>query len=107
MNRVDWLRDIRGFDYYDRLSNMIKEWAELGMVLPVRSVTTSFPVADVRVEQGRSQKGKPIEVRDDPKFHVTEDVENLFVDVAQATALTSPPRKTAPPPKRSYRQGEI
>ena len=35
MHRVDWLRDVRGRDYLDRLSLMIAEWAELGMVLPV------------------------------------------------------------------------
>ena len=38
MQRADWLRDVRGFDYYDRLSLMIKEWAELGMVLPVEGM---------------------------------------------------------------------
>ena len=43
MHRVDWLRDIRGVDYYDRLSLMIKEWAELGMVLPVETVS-AMPV---------------------------------------------------------------
>ena len=43
MYRVDWLRDIRGIDYFDRLSHMITGWAELGMVLPIESQPASFP----------------------------------------------------------------
>ena len=42
MNRVDWLRDVRGNDYYDRLSSMIAEWSELGMVLPVKNTPASL-----------------------------------------------------------------
>jgi hypothetical protein len=108
-NRVDWLRDIRGFDYYDRLSRMIAEWSELGMVLPVKDAPGSLPVHDLRVEQGRAAKGAPIKVVDDPKFHLTEDVENLFVDPLPVLEAVAPPaaRTIAPPPKRSYRQGEI
>lgn len=33
--QVDWLRDLQGIDYFDRLSHMITEWADLGMVLPI------------------------------------------------------------------------
>jgi hypothetical protein len=106
MNRVDWLRDIRGFDYYDRLSLMIAEWAELGMVLPVEHAPNALPVQDLRVEQGRNQKGKLINVEDDPKYHVTEDIENLFVQPPK-TLIQAGPRTTAPPPKRSFRQGRI
>jgi hypothetical protein len=108
-NRVDWLRDIRGFDYYDRLSLMIAEWSELGMVLPVKDAPVSLPVHDLRVEQGRADKGVPIKVADDPKFHLTEDVENLFVDTVPALEAAAAPaaRTTAPAPKRIYRQGQI
>ena len=113
MHRVDWLRDIRGFDYYDRLALMIKEWAELGMVLPVEGLPSSLP--DLRVEQGRNQNGALIDdERDDPKFHLTEDIENLFPDKTVSpqagvvmAASRSKIRKVAPPPKRSYRPGEI
>jgi hypothetical protein len=107
MHRVDWLRDIRGFDYYDRLSKMIAEWSELGMVLPVKNAPASLPL-DVRVEQGRVDKGKPIDVTADWKFHAIENVENMFAP--QTTAGLVQPRAartTAPPPKRTYRQGEI
>jgi L-Lysine epsilon oxidase N-terminal/L-lysine epsilon oxidase C-terminal domain len=110
MNRVDWLRDIRGSDYYDRISRMIAEWAELGMVLPVRDMPAGFPVADLRVEQGRAEKGVLIEVQDDPTFHLTEDVEDLFAPPAATTLETTAARRartTAAPPKRTYRQGEI
>ena len=111
MHRVDWLRDIRGTDYYDRLSYMIKEWAQLGMVLPVANVPDGVSMQDLHVEQGRRKlDGSPIDDKQDPKFHATEDIENLFED-AQVGLLRAPiklrPRTSAPPPKRTYRQGKI
>jgi hypothetical protein len=114
MNRVDWLRDIRGVDYLDRLSFMISEWAELGMVLPVEHAPASLPVHELRVEQGRHQKGSPIDVARDPKFQLTTRMEDLFevkpeaadaVPTAVKARAGAPPK--APPPKRRYRQGEI
>ncbi|MER8408167.1 LodA/GoxA family CTQ-dependent oxidase [Mesorhizobium sp. M1307] len=108
MHRVDWLRDIRGSDYYDRLSAMIAEWAELGMVLPVRNPPASLPVRDPRVEQGRNEKGVPIDVKNDPKFHAVEDIESLFASQTTAGVLPSQAVRTVTaPPKRRYRQGEI
>ena len=108
MNRVDWLRDIRGFDYYDRLSLMIQEWAELGMVLQVEGVPQSLPVRDLRVEQGRNQKGVLIDdAKTDAKYHLTEDIENLFAAPAAAPTAARAARTTAPAPKRRYRQGHI
>ncbi|WP_316395230.1 LodA/GoxA family CTQ-dependent oxidase [Bradyrhizobium sp. 33ap4] len=114
MNRVDWLRDIRGNDSYDRLSLMIKEWSELGMVLPVEGAPASLPVQELRVEQGRHHKGVPIDDTGDPKYHLTAKVEDLFDGKPASAALTSPavnrsrPATTIqPPPKRRYRQGEI
>jgi hypothetical protein len=107
MQRVDWLRDIRGLDYYDRLSNMIAEWAELGMVLPIEQAPASLPVPDLRVEQGRNHKGGLIRVQDDPKFHAAEDIESLFAAPPAALLQGAARRPSAPPPKRKYRQGEI
>jgi hypothetical protein len=113
MHRVDWLRDIRGTDYFDRLSYMIKEWAELGMVLPVKQLPAAMPVRDVRVEQGRNQDGSLINDNHDPKYYSTEDIEDLFEDkpIPAVTTVQAVPkpvaRKPAPPPKRTYRQGTI
>lgn len=114
MYRVDWLRDIRGNDYYDRVSLMIKEWAELGMVLPVQGAPASLPIQGLRVEQGRNHKGVPIDVTGDAKYHLTANVEDLFPPVPSVTAQGSAPSNRAqptgpvqPPPKRRYRQGEI
>jgi hypothetical protein len=114
MHRVDWLRDIRGNDYYDRLSFMIKEWAELGMVLPVESAPASLPVHELRVEQGRHHNGAPIDDTSDPKYHLTANVEDLFDSApnvatmaGQAAYRARPVGPVWQPPKRSYRQGEI
>src|SRR5262249_51212888 len=105
---VDWLRDIRGRDYYDRLALMIREWAELGMVLPVENPPASLAVKDLRVEQGRTQNGAPIDdAKNDPKFQLTEEIENLFAEPSAGLMQARAARIPAPPPKRSYRQGEI
>ena len=85
---------------------MIAEWAELGMVLPVEHAPSALPVADVRVEQGRNQQGTLIQVEDDPKYHLTEDIEDLLVQPAK-TLFRARARAAAAPPKRSYRQGRI
>jgi len=31
--RVDWLRDVRGQGYFDRIAHMVAEWQKLGMVI--------------------------------------------------------------------------
>jgi hypothetical protein len=107
MQRVDWLRDIRGYDYYDRLSHMIDEWAELGMVLPIKDAPASLPVQDIRVEQGRNQDNRFVNAENDPKYHATEDIENLFTTPSAALIQARATRSPAAPPKRKYRQGEI
>ena len=74
----------------------------------------SLPVEGLRVEQGRNQKGALIDDTHDPKYHLTAKVEDLFDDKPAAAALASPAANRArpaasvrPPPKRTYRQGEI
>jgi hypothetical protein len=106
MHRVDWLRDIRGIDYFDRLSHMIKEWAELGMVLPIEGQPASLPVPDLRVEQGRVVGNKPNDVRTDKKYQLTEEVEALFGQSAARTSRAAG-LSAGPAPKRVYRPGAI
>jgi hypothetical protein len=110
MSRVDWLRDVRGPDYYSRIANMVSEWWELGMVLPVASPPGHLP-ADTRVEQGRSAKAAGA----DPNRNLVAAVEALALptQVAQRPALSrraaSPGAQPSPPapPRRMFRQGEI
>jgi len=108
MLRVDWLRDVRGRDYYERIGHMVSEWWELGMVLPVPNTPAHLP-ADSRVEQGRN----PRAAGDDPKLKLVEAVETLTGSAAAIaaqhslfTALTTGPTASAPP-KRTFRQGEV
>ena len=107
MLRVDWLRDIRDFDYYGRIARMVGQWAGLGMVLPVASPPAHLP-PDTRVEQGRiSQAGN------DLKVSLVKAVEELAgrtpaaakagVDAVLGAAAVVPPR----PGRRRFRQGEI
>lgn len=103
MLRVDWLRDVRGTDYYGRIANMVTEWWELGMVLPVVDPPANLP-ADIRIEQGRA----PRAAGDDLKRKLVAAVEDLTAPVpVVAAAIAGPPAAPATPPKRVFRQGEI
>ena len=103
-SRVDWLRDVRGVDYYGRIANMVGEWWELGMILPVPDPPPQLP-AEIRVEQGRHAAG------DDPKVDLVKAVEALAAPmVAQPhlfAVLEAAPAAPPAPPKRAFRQGEV
>ncbi len=110
MYRVDWLRDIRGQDYLNRLSNMITEWSELGMVLPVEDAPASVP--DVRVEQGRVVNGKIREIVGTAKYELTQRIEDLdgAPPVAEALLEHAPAKasqRRQEESKRNYRPGTI
>jgi hypothetical protein len=106
MLRVDWLRDVRGTVYYQRLVNMINEWWQLGMVLPVPDPPIHLP-AELRVEQGRH----PSQAGSDPKQRLVAVIESLFVEPSvqrkELLAATRKPDLGYRPPKRTYRQGEV
>jgi hypothetical protein len=106
MSRVDWLRDVRGADYYGRIANMVEEWWELGMVLPVPDPPAHLPPG-TRVEQGRH----PRAAGKDPKIDLLKAVESLAAPtVAQPhvfAALAAAPAAPPSPPKRMFRQGEV
>lgn len=105
-NRSDWLRDVRGTGYPDRIALMVREWHELGMVLPLDKEIDGFS-DPVRVEQGRSEAF----VKNDVKPCLMAKLEG---DPPELKAMFSTTRSGAqavePPPgrpRRSYRQGEI
>ena len=106
MLRVDWLRDVRGPDYYARLQKMVTDWAGLGMVLPVQNPPAHLP-ADTRVEQGRD----PDFAGSDLKIKLVTAVEELnepaSTRVKVFAALEAAVAESRVPPKRSFRQGEI
>jgi hypothetical protein len=108
MLRVDWLRDIRGQDYFDRIAAMVDEWWELGMVLPVRDQPAHLP-AGIRVEQGRH----PRAAGSDAKPAFVAAVEELAQPAAAAApspavaALAKVAAAAPIRPKRYFRQGEI
>lgn len=111
MNRVDWLRDLRGFDYYSRIASMVTKWSELGMILPIPGAPPG--IGEPRVEQGRNgnQSGAGrIDVAADPKFGLLESVEGL---VGPESALPTAELDAVPKPaetypgKPTYRRGEI
>ncbi|WP_245494540.1 LodA/GoxA family CTQ-dependent oxidase [Rhizobium ruizarguesonis] len=105
MLRVDWLRDIRGPDYYYRLQKMVTEWAGLGMVLPVQNPPAHLPL-DTRVEQGRAPDiaGSDLKIKLVTAVEELNEPEMLVQSVAHLDVVPTEPRI---PPKRSFRQGEI
>jgi hypothetical protein len=62
MLRVDWLRDLRGFDFYRRVRDSVGEWHHLGMVLPTPNPPPHLP-ADVRFEQGRTSNAADTDLK--------------------------------------------
>ncbi|MGY4512095.1 LodA/GoxA family CTQ-dependent oxidase [Bradyrhizobium sp. USDA 3650] len=104
MARSDWLRDVRGFDYYTRIAHMVGEWWELGMVLAVKNPSLDFPDG-LRVEQGRNRDFPG----SDPKPGLVAFVEDLRNDQPTQVAQVSRGLVLQVPqaPKRQYRQGEI
>jgi hypothetical protein len=103
MLRVDWLRDMRGTDFYNRIRHSVDEWQELGMVLPAREPQKHLP-AGVRFEQGRS----PDNAGDDLKRRLVKDIEDLVAPSgAPPAAQSATPGAARKLPKRGYRHGEI
>jgi hypothetical protein len=101
MLRVDWLRDLRGYDFYNRIRNSVDEWSDLGMVLPSPTPPPHLP-ADIRFEQGRTSEA----AGSDLKRKLVERVERLGAP-SRSRSPFKPQASTRIPPKRGYRQGEI
>jgi hypothetical protein len=101
MLRVDWLRDLRGFDFYNRIRNSVDEWSDLGMVLPTNTPPPHLP-ADVRYEQGRTSEA----AGSDLKRKLVEAVEWLYAPSSSPSPF-KPQASIRIPPKRGYRHGEI
>jgi L-Lysine epsilon oxidase N-terminal/L-lysine epsilon oxidase C-terminal domain len=100
MLRVDWLRDLRGFDFYRRIRFSVDEWHHLGMVLPIPDPPAHLP-ADVRVEQGRTSKADP-----DLKRKLVKAVEQLAAPSSSPSPF-NPSASVRIRPKQDDCQGEI
>jgi L-Lysine epsilon oxidase N-terminal/L-lysine epsilon oxidase C-terminal domain len=103
-NRSDWLRDVRGRDYFERIGSMVKNWWQLGMVLPAEHGSPS-----IRYEQGRHADA----AGSDPKVGLVAAIEHLgHSDSATAASnavrtITEYAAKPFVPPRRIFRRGEI
>ncbi|WP_197331296.1 LodA/GoxA family CTQ-dependent oxidase [Ralstonia syzygii] len=108
--RSDWLRDVRGRDYYDRLVNMINDWQLLGMVLPVPAPPPHLP-ADTRAEMGRVVPDHG-SYQNDPKYKLVTRIETVDAEAPPAGVALAAEVEEAPPalpsrPRRRFRQGEV
>ncbi|NOQ65578.1 MAG: hypothetical protein GQ582_13790 [Methyloprofundus sp.] len=106
-NREDWLRDINGRDYSERINNMVNEWWKLGVLAPelttVEEQSLGLP-STVFIEAGRAKEYTGTNAKE--KLIAT--VENID----QPSALTSgmspqQPEEEFTPPLRTYKRGEV
>lgn len=104
-HREDWLRDIRGRRYEERIANMVEDWWHLGVVTP----RSAGPIAqalgvptEVHVESGRH----PSASGSNEKLKLIARLEDLTMPVSHDDGAP-PPSGPLRPPRRSYRRGEV
>jgi len=96
-HREDWMRDIRGGGWEDRVNAMIRDWSRLGIVAPARSTSDSLP-GPAWVEQGRD----PRFAGSDPNVTLITTIEHL-----NGEADTKAPPAQQHPPERKRRRGDV
>ena len=105
-NRDDWLRDVRGRNYPERLANMVRLWATLGVVEPVATPQIlrdlGFPET-CHVETGRDRRN----AGSDEKVTLIALIEALRGPAALADDLGMVPPAAPVPPRHRFRQGEV
>ncbi len=100
--RSDWLRDIRGADYYGRIAASITQWAALGMILPERNPPAHLP-PDTRFEQGRRGVAGS-----DLKYRLVAAIESLDGSAVMAgLAAEDAVEEPRDPGRPGFRQGEV
>lgn len=107
-HREDWLRDVRGRTYFERIENMVRLWATLGVVEPTATPEAlrdcGFPQTS-HVEMGRDRAN----AGSDEKIALITRIEALQEKIVEPTifaGLETPPDAPTPP-RRRFRQGEI
>ncbi len=105
-NRSDWLRDVRSTGYFKRIANMVNEWHDLGMVLPMPESVPGLP-DPIRTEQGRVPDYVAGDVK--PKLVSVLEGEPERLKQAFRTTLVGAQAIERPPgrPRRSFRRGEV
>jgi len=102
-HRENWLRDIAGRNYRERIANMVVEWWKLGFVERQANTDALLP-AGAHVEIGRAAEYPG----DDPTLALAQAVASLDKaapppSAGPAFTPAAPPR----PPKRRYSRGEV
>jgi hypothetical protein len=106
--REDWLRDVRGRTYYERIDNMVRLWATLGVVEPRPTPQalrdSGFPET-VHVETGRDRAN----AGSDEKIALIIRIEALQEKTAEPATFAGVEAPPAPPtpPRHRFRQGEV
>ncbi|MFA6115195.1 MAG: LodA/GoxA family CTQ-dependent oxidase [Sphingomonas sp.] len=102
-SRSDWLRDVRGQSYFQRIALMVKEWHDLGTVLPIATDPSLGLPPTMHVETGRDAAF----TRGDPKPALVAKCEAIGTPIPVVLKAAVAPAPAEGSPRRSYRQGEI
>lgn len=107
--REDWLRDIRGRGYFDRIANMVVKWWQLGLVMPQDTALAGQALGLPPEAHVESQRPAAV-VGTNEKVKLIEAIEAL-ADLDAAAAGPRPLREQEPsvpvPPRESFRRGEV
>ena len=112
--REDWLRDIRGRNYLERITSMVSRWWQLGIVTPRHAVD----VPEAMPAFAHVETGRPSTVAGtNAKLSLTATIERLdapqdgpgagLESDASAERAAPHPAKTYRPPRKRYRRGEV
>jgi hypothetical protein len=104
--REDWLRDVRGTGYLDRINLMVEEWWRLGFVtrreVPPEVQALGLP-QQVHVESARPRDTSG----SNEKLKLIAAVEALADMQAGVAEGAVAPEEPPTAPRRSYRRGEV
>lgn len=101
--RSDWLRDVRGRGYIERITQMVDEWWTLGIITRVETPAELRALGvppQAYVELGRRFEN----AGSDPKRRLVAAVEGLSSSSPAATLGAPGPHV---PPRRRYHRGEV
>jgi hypothetical protein len=102
--REDWLRDIRGRNYQERITSMVARWWQLGIVAPQVPADGSMP--DGLDRTAWIETGRPESVAgSNEKLRLVTKIERLDSPGDAEAGLAPAPRYR--PPRNRYGRGEV
>lgn len=103
--REDWLRDIRGRNYLERIATMITRWWQLGVVVPAESGSV---MPDGTAATAWAETGRPPTVSgSNAKLGLAAAIDHLDAPASGIAKAGAAPSKPHRPPRDQYGRGEV